>query len=102
MIFYGNDIVWDKENNKPLCQFVNGEYEAKNNREIEILYSLGYKHDESEQVEIEEEIKELDSDLYIPMPPKEEHEIKILIDSIEKAKAPKIIEEKPKGKKVKK
>jgi hypothetical protein len=68
MKFYGSDLVWDKENGKPLCQFVNGEYEAKTNREIEILYSLGYEHDELEQVEVK----------------------------------PVVVEEKPKGKKVKK
>ena len=58
MKFYGNDIVWDKENGKPLCQFVNGEYIAKNNREIEILHSLKYKHDEPEQVEVKPVIVE--------------------------------------------
>jgi hypothetical protein len=54
MKFYGSDLVWDKENGKPLCQFVNGEYEAKTNREIEILYSLGYEHEELNPAEIEQ------------------------------------------------
>jgi hypothetical protein len=70
MKFYAeyDDLIWDKENAKPLCKFKDGVYDAKDNREIEILHGLGYKHDEPEQVEVK----------------------------------PVEIEEKPKGKKVKK
>lgn len=59
MKFYGNDLIWDKENNKPLCKFKDGVYDAKDNREIEILYSLGYEHEELNPAEIEkEQVKE--------------------------------------------
>jgi hypothetical protein len=37
MIFYGNGIVWDKENNKRLCKFVDGQLETDDKRIIEAL-----------------------------------------------------------------
>lgn len=54
MKFYAeyDDLIWDKENAKPLCKFKDGVYDAKDNREIEILHALKYKHDEPEQVEV--------------------------------------------------
>lgn len=46
MKFYGNGIVWDKQNNKRLCKFVNGEYETDDPRAIKILKFLYYKDDD--------------------------------------------------------
>ena len=43
MLFKGNGGVWDKEKNKRLCKFVNGEFETEDIRTIEILAKLGYK-----------------------------------------------------------
>ena len=42
MKFYGNGIVWDGENDRPLCEFVNGEFTTKDVRIIEILTDSGY------------------------------------------------------------
>lgn len=48
MKFYGNGVVWDKENNKRLCKFINGEFDAEDERVIAILKSLGYQYDDYE------------------------------------------------------
>ena len=45
-----NTIVWDGENDKPLCKFVNGVYDTSNEREIAILKATGYKSDNSTPV----------------------------------------------------
>ena len=37
--------IWDEENGKKLCQFVNGEYETNDKREIEILDSVAAQVD---------------------------------------------------------
>ena len=62
MKFYGNGIVWDKERNKALCTFKNGEFETKEDRVKDILLDLGYKHDgeiiEDVEYEVTEEIVE--------------------------------------------
>ena len=42
MKFYGSGIVWDKENNKPLCKFEGGEFETKDERVIKLLQEAGY------------------------------------------------------------
>ena len=39
MRFLGNDVVWDAANNRVLCR-MNGVYETKDPREIEILSKL--------------------------------------------------------------
>ena len=43
MRFLGNDVVWDAANNRVLCR-MNGVYETKDPREIEIL-SKSYEID---------------------------------------------------------
>jgi len=45
MKFKGNGLVWDKERNKPLCKFINGEFETDDMRTIEVLASLNYESD---------------------------------------------------------
>lgn len=52
MKFFGNGAFWDVENNKPLCEFVNGEFETDDTRIITILTTAGYK---SEKVETDAE-----------------------------------------------
>jgi len=47
--FYGTGLVWDKENNKLLCEFKNGEYITEKEREIKILSSLEYKSEKREK-----------------------------------------------------
>lgn len=44
MRFLGNGVVWDAVNDRVLCHFLQGVYETKDPREIEIL-SKGYKVD---------------------------------------------------------
>jgi len=62
MKFYGNAIVWDKERNKALCTFKDGEFETKEDRVKDILLDLGYKHDgeiiEDVEYEVTEEVVE--------------------------------------------
>ena len=62
MKFYGNGIVWDKERNKALCTFKDGEFETKEDRVKDILLHLGYKHDgeiiEDVEYEVTEEVVE--------------------------------------------
>lgn len=45
MKFYGNGIIWDKENNKKLCKFVNGVFETNDKRIIDTLVKSGFEHD---------------------------------------------------------
>ena len=45
MKFYGNGIVWDKSNNKPLFRFNNGVFETDEKTTIDKLIKSGYKHD---------------------------------------------------------
>jgi hypothetical protein len=57
MIFYSkekyeNEIIWDKEENKILCKFEDGKCNVRDNRVKEILKSLGYKNDGTEEEEI--------------------------------------------------
>lgn len=42
MIFKGAGIVWDAENNKPLCKFEDGIFDAKTKRDQDILKKSGY------------------------------------------------------------
>ena len=35
MKFFGNGLVWDKDNNKNLCKFDNGEFETEDKRSAE-------------------------------------------------------------------
>ncbi|WMX58080.1 hypothetical protein [Peribacillus sp. R9-11] len=43
MKFVGYGVVWDKENNKPLCEFVDGELKTTEDEVIKTLKKLGYK-----------------------------------------------------------
>jgi hypothetical protein len=55
MKFYGRGVVWDAENNKALCRFVNGEIETSDERVMNKLFKLGYEHnfeDPCEECEI--------------------------------------------------
>jgi len=45
MKFYGNGVVWDKDNSKRLCKFIDGVYSTEDKREIEIIKQIGFKHD---------------------------------------------------------
>jgi hypothetical protein len=52
MKFYGNGVVWDKDNNRRLCKFtraakrgVKGTLETEDERTIKILIGLGYEHE---------------------------------------------------------
>ena len=50
MRFYGRGIVWDKENNKSLCSFTDGELETSDDRIIKILTELGYTSNEKKEL----------------------------------------------------
>ena len=41
--FLGNGTVWDKENDKTLCQFVDGKVKTDVKRVADILTRRGYK-----------------------------------------------------------
>ncbi|MFK9119134.1 hypothetical protein ACJEBK_19940 [Peribacillus frigoritolerans] len=43
MRFKGFGTVWDKENNKPLCEFIDGEFKTTEDEVIKTLKKLGYK-----------------------------------------------------------
>jgi hypothetical protein len=45
MKFYGVGAVWDKDNEKVLCVFTNGELDTDDNDIISKLVALGYRHD---------------------------------------------------------
>jgi hypothetical protein len=49
MRFYGRGIVWDKENDRTLMKFVDGEFETDDPRITELLLAGGYKHDGKEE-----------------------------------------------------
>lgn len=51
MKFYGYGIVWDGDNNKPLVEFENGEFETRSKKTIKALTDLGYKNDGPDSVE---------------------------------------------------
>jgi len=51
MKFYGNGVVWDPNQNKPLCTFVDGEFETDDAEAIAILKNNGYKNDIVEEVD---------------------------------------------------
>ena len=53
VVFKGNGVVWDKEKNRPLCRFINGEYKVEDPRIQGILKSLGYKSIELQLKEVE-------------------------------------------------
>ncbi|OAH53892.1 hypothetical protein AWH48_11530 [Domibacillus aminovorans] len=54
MKFYGHGIVWDKDNDKALCTFENGEYETDDQRTIDLLTEAGVEHDVEEPMSITE------------------------------------------------
>lgn len=43
MKFYGQGKVWDKENKRILCEFVNGEFVTTDERIINILTELKFR-----------------------------------------------------------
>ena len=43
--FKGHGGVWNPEKNKPLCKFINDEYETDDKYVIEMLIKLGYESD---------------------------------------------------------
>ena len=60
MKFYGMGSVWDAENNKCLCRFnKHGEFETEDERTINILISLGFKHDEVKSEAIDVDFEEI-------------------------------------------
>lgn len=50
MKFYGVGTVWDKELNKALCRFTDGEFETEDTRTAMALRELGYECDAEEPV----------------------------------------------------
>lgn len=49
MKYKGNGVVWDSVKNKPLCKFVNGEFETNDSYIIGVLESKGYIAEYTEQ-----------------------------------------------------
>jgi predicted O-methyltransferase YrrM len=41
--FKGYGVVWDAENNSPLCEFIDGEFITDDTRITNILTDLGYE-----------------------------------------------------------
>lgn len=67
MKFYGNGVVWNKEENKILCKFVGGTLETENIDIAKKLLNLGYESfgEFPAEVEVEpvtevEEVKEVE------------------------------------------
>jgi len=65
MKFFGNGLVWDKENSKNLLKFVDGIFETSEDYIIKILQDLEYEFEEVEEKveqaekEIVEEVKKV-------------------------------------------
>jgi hypothetical protein len=66
MVFRGNGVVWDKENNKRLCRFTRtakrgdkGSLETEDKRTIKILIDLGYEHEGETPYEVSKEESKL-------------------------------------------
>jgi len=66
MKFYGNGSVWDKERNKALCRFQDGEYETDDERTVNLLIKGGYKHDGRETEPRHEERQETEKEPTFP------------------------------------
>ena len=49
MRFHGKGVVWDKENHKPLCRFVDGIFETDDERTIQLLKEAGYHGEKQKQ-----------------------------------------------------
>jgi len=47
MKYKGHGIIWDAENNKPLCEFIDGEITTDNERTVEIMNGLGHVGEET-------------------------------------------------------
>lgn len=45
MKFKGHGIVWNKDIDKPLCEFTNGAFETEDPKIYQKLVSLGYEHE---------------------------------------------------------
>lgn len=62
MIFYGTGTVWDVENKRVLCEFVDGIYITNDDREIKILMGLDYRYIVAPQeVPQQEEVSEVET-----------------------------------------
>lgn len=53
MKFYGNGLVWNKDENKVLCSFVNGKYETEDSIIINKLKELNFVFDDIDSIKIE-------------------------------------------------
>lgn len=68
IIFYGKGMVWDKQKNKLLCKFENGEYKTEDKHEQSVLKNLEYEHEEIKKVvpdlsnATEEDLKKVNKD----------------------------------------
>ena len=51
-------MVWDKNNDRPLCKFIKGELATNDTNIISNLIELGYKHDDTNVIEAEYTIVE--------------------------------------------
>jgi hypothetical protein len=63
MIFKGSGLVWDRENDKPLVQFVNGQADVSDERAINILKENGYGEIQIKPVTIQEEPSIIEDDV---------------------------------------
>lgn len=59
MVFKGTGMVWDKERNKLLCKFENGEFQTQDERVKNILISLGYENDDDDEIVVVDENDEV-------------------------------------------
>lgn len=50
MKFFGKGMVWDKDKNKVLCRFVNGEYETQDSIVIDKLKELNFVFDDIDEI----------------------------------------------------
>ena len=52
MKFHGNGVVWDRINDKALCEFINGEFETDDKRIQDALIETGYPHDPEKPIKV--------------------------------------------------
>lgn len=45
MRFYGNGVVWDAQNDRPLARFVGGVFDTEEQRTTQLLIDSGYRRD---------------------------------------------------------
>ena len=83
MKFYGNGNVWDKRNDKQLCEFVDGELETSDAYIINVLIEVGFKHDGEAPVIVDEPTEDVPAQISledvkapeVPVPVKETKKI---------------------------